>query len=129
LPLQYESLQHAIAATVEVYITLLLQLVQERKLHIYVHPVPPVLDETRDVVKSFNAALQQRITTVLQSQPELKGRLAYLDFFENLLTPDGSSLQPQLALDGTHLHPRYLVHLEAALNAACSAEAKTAAQQ
>jgi hypothetical protein len=66
---------------------------------------------------------------MLQSQPELKGQLAYLDFFDDLLTADGNSLQPHLALDGTHMHPRYLVHLEGALNAACSAEAKPAAQQ
>jgi lysophospholipase L1-like esterase len=123
LPPQYESLQHAITATVEVYVALLLQLVQQRKLHIYVHPIPPVLDETRDVVKSFDAALQQRLTAVLQWQPELNGQLAYLDFFYDLLTADGSSLQPQLAFDGTHLHPRYLEHLEAALNAVRAAEA------
>lgn len=101
-----------------VYVTLLLQLVQQHTLRIYVHPVPSVLDETRHIIKLFNAALQEGLTKVLHSHPELHQRLAFLDFFQELLTSDGSGLLQQLEFDGSHLHPRYLGHLEAALNAA-----------
>ncbi|WIA31077.1 hypothetical protein OEZ86_001104 [Tetradesmus obliquus] len=143
LQLKYGSLQEAVAATVDFYITLLLQLVQQHKLRVYVHPVPPILNETRHIFSLFNAALQQRLSSVLQAQPELIGQLEFLDFAQQLLTDTGSSLQQQkqqqqqrqqqqqqqviedsgslqqqLVLDGTHLHPRYLVHLGAALNAA-----------
>ncbi|KAF6255223.1 hypothetical protein COO60DRAFT_1662566 [Scenedesmus sp. NREL 46B-D3] len=116
--MKYASLSHAVATTVGVYVTLLLQLVQQHTLRIYVHPVPPVLDETRHIVKLFNAALQEGLTKVLHSHPELHQRLAFLDFFQELLTSDGSGLLQQLEFDGSHLHPRYLGHLEAALNAA-----------
>jgi lysophospholipase L1-like esterase len=116
--LQYESLEEAVAATVDAYVTLLLQLVQQHNFRIYVHPVPPVLDETLHIASLFNTALHNRLTTALQAQPELIGRLAYLAFAQQLVAENGSSLQQQLAVDNTHLHPRYLVHLEAKLNAA-----------
>jgi lysophospholipase L1-like esterase len=115
--LQYGSLQEALAATVKVYTTLLLQLVQQQGLRVYVHPVPPVLDATRETVNCFNAALQQRLSSALQTQPELAGHLMYLDVAQHLLREDGSRLQQQLQLDGTHLHPRYSNYLEAALHA------------
>ena len=43
--------------------------------------------------------------------------LAWLDFFEQLLTPAGDALADGLALDGTHLNPQYVRLLEAALPA------------
>lgn len=44
-----------------------------------------------------------------------KGCLQYLDFFEELLSPDGCSLAESLGLDGTHLSPAYLHHMSNAL--------------
>lgn len=38
----------------------------------------------------------------------LQGRLHYLDFFDRMLTPDGTSLDPSLQFDGTHLSPAYI---------------------
>ncbi len=45
------------------------------------------------------------------SEPWASGRLHYLDFFTDLLSPDGSALAPELAFDGTHLAPSYVQHL------------------
>ncbi|KAI8464777.1 MAG: hypothetical protein J3K34DRAFT_525888 [Monoraphidium minutum] len=56
--LKYDSLQDAVAALVQTYATLLIRLAGERRLSIFAHPVPPVLDATRPVVLAFNAALR-----------------------------------------------------------------------
>ena len=47
----------------------LLELVQQRGFEIFVHPVPPVLNETRHVVMPFNHQLKQRVSllTVISS--------------------------------------------------------------
>ena len=39
----------------------LLQLVQERGFEMFVHPIAPVLNETRHVVAPFNHKLQQQV--------------------------------------------------------------------
>ena len=73
------------------------------------HPVPPVLNETRHIVKIFNRQLEAAV----KREPSLH----YLDFFRELLSADGNSLADGLALDGTHLHPSYVRFIEAALPA------------
>ena len=62
-----------------------------------VHPVPPVLDETRDMVKKYNAVLRALVEA---------SDLVWLDFFDGFL--DEAGLKPGYCLDGTHLHPTYL---------------------
>lgn len=52
---------------------------------------------------------------VLTRQVRAVPELYYLDFFDQLLTPDGEGLIEGLALDGTHLHPSYLRFMEAVL--------------
>ena len=37
------------------------RVVAERALSIYVHPVPPVLRETRHIVKRFNDLMRHRV--------------------------------------------------------------------
>ena len=76
---------------------------------VLVHPVPPVLNETRHIVKLFNAQLRAKV----QKEP----KLTWLDFFDNLLSADGERLADGLSLDGTHMHPDYVRLLEAALPA------------
>ena len=71
------------------------------------HPVPPVLPETRAVVKQYNEALRARVA----AEPALE----WLDFFGAMLSPAGDELADGLALDGTHLHPSYTALIEAAL--------------
>ena len=67
----------------------------------FFHPVNPVLNETRPIVKAYNLILQKRIAT-----------MPTLHWLENvaprLLTTDGAKLRSEYHLDGTHLHPTYL---------------------
>ena len=53
--MRYPSLEAGIAYTVKIYIATLKILARERKFKVMVHPVPPVLNETRHIVKAFNA--------------------------------------------------------------------------
>ncbi len=74
-----------------------------------VHPVPPVLRETRGMVVQFNAALRWAVAAA----PPLD----WLDCFGAMLSPGGDGLAEGLGLDGTHLSPAYVRLLEAALPA------------
>eukprot|EP00955_Chlamydomonas_euryale_P052893 355305-Chlamydomonas_euryale.AAC.1 len=50
------------------------------------------------------------------ARPAAKGRLHFLDFFDQLLTQEEPpKLRPELELDGTHMAPAYVEHLAAAL--------------
>ena len=82
-------------------------LASARKLTVLVHPVPPVLNETRHIVTLFNRQLVKAVA----KEPSL----TMLDFFDDLLTPDGKGLADGLALDGTHMHPDYTKVMEKAL--------------
>ena len=76
------------------------QLCAERRYKIFVHPVPPVLNETRHIVKTFNAALQAALATSSQ--------LTYLDFFDSMLSADGEQLKDGLQASGPHCLPHPL---------------------
>jgi len=112
---KYDSLEEAIAATVHIYLEALRRLLG-RGMEIFVHPLPPVLNETRHIVLPFNAALRRAVDEAARD-PSAGGRLHWLDFLDELLTPDGKRLNPALEFDGTHLSPAYVRHLDAALGA------------
>mgnify|MGYP001807630973 CR=1 FL=1 len=58
---------------------------------VFVHPVPPVLNETRPLVTAFAAALREGLAAAVVAEPEvLGGRLHYLDFFDELLLQPGA---------------------------------------
>ncbi|KAL0051898.1 hypothetical protein WJX82_004074 [Trebouxia sp. C0006] len=114
--LKYETVDAAMDVLLHIYKDVLLQLVQDRGFEMFVHPIAPVLNETRHVVAPFNHKLQQQIE-ILSRAPEAQGRLHWLDFFPDLLTPDGSSLNPALQFDGTHMSPYYVHFLNAQLAA------------
>ena len=54
LPLQYETVEEGMEATLDTYLSVLLQLISQRHLELFVHPIPPVLNETRPIVRPFN---------------------------------------------------------------------------
>jgi hypothetical protein len=112
---------------VEIYISLLLDLIHTRRLEVFVHPPAPVLDETRPVVRQFVAQLRRRCLDVRAGSGAGKGvlpggaqaaakKLHFLDFFDELLGEGGQGLKAGLSLDGTHMAPAYLAHLQAALD-------------
>jgi len=105
---RYESLEEGVNHTISIYVKKLRELVKQKRFRVMVHPAPPVLNETRYIIRKFNMALK----AALENEPELM----YLDFFDQLLSPDGERLRDGLALDGTHLHPSYVKSaMEAAL--------------
>ncbi|KAK9812932.1 hypothetical protein WJX72_005941 [[Myrmecia] bisecta] len=112
--LKYSSIEEAMDVLVHIYCQLLLDLVQRRRFEVFVHPVPPVLNETRHVVKPFNEVLQAKITEISE-QAAARGRIHWLDDFDDLLTPDGCKLNPKLQFDGTHMSPYYVNYLNRAL--------------
>ena len=50
-----------------------------------------------------------------QARVAKEASLTWLDFGAALLTEDGEGFPKELRLDGTHLHPSYVKHLERAL--------------
>jgi hypothetical protein len=113
---QYLCLEDAVEALLDVWVPLLLTLVQERHLELFIHPVPPVLEPTRPIVRAFVAACRRRVQAAA-ALPQAAGRLHWLEFWDQLLPPDGGALVQELQLDGTHMSPVYLKHLQASLDA------------
>lgn len=102
--LRYESIDEGIDATIAHFIAAARDVVKSRKYEAaFVHPIPPVLDETRPVVIKYNARLEYHV----KRTPEL----TWLDFFDGFLTSDHRKLRSDWRLDGTHLHPKYLDEL------------------
>ena len=96
---RYVNLVEGIKEVVRIYVKVLEKLAIQRKFKILVHPVIPVLNETRSIVMGFNEVLRASINS--------SKVLHYLDFAESLLDSTGKNLNENYALDGTHLHPGY----------------------
>mmetsp|Transcript_187 Transcript_187/g.368 ORF Transcript_187/g.368 Transcript_187/m.368 type:complete len:770 (+) Transcript_187:70-2379(+) len=105
---KYKDLEEGVRATVKIYIEALLDIISIYDYTIYVHPISPVLDVTRHIVKLYNKVLKEQVL--------LTPKLHWLDFFDALLTADGTSLRPEYVLDGTHLNPAYVSLLSSALS-------------
>ncbi|KAG2488055.1 hypothetical protein HYH03_013359 [Edaphochlamys debaryana] len=93
---KYDSVAEGIDATVGIYLRLLRELLGSRPgLELFLHPVPPVLNETRPIVVSFAAALKKAVAKARTGDPGVLGRrLHYLDFFDGMLVPPGTVLVP-----------------------------------
>lgn len=103
---KYENLEEGITVSIGHYLKALHKKAREKNLRAYIHPVVPVLDVTRHIVKKFNIILKQRVKDYKTLQ--------HLDFFEDLLDPSGS-FNLKYALDGTHMSPTYCPLLEKSL--------------
>jgi hypothetical protein len=106
-----------VTATVGVYVAALLQLSQSHALQrLWVHCVPPVLQETRHVVQLFNSALKQQLALQLRDVQPARAEgcsssvylqhVRYVDIEAQLL-----SNRQWLSFDGAHLHPGYVQEL------------------
>lgn len=111
---QYDSQDDAIKSTVDVYVKLLRRLISEHKFEIFVHPISPVLDITRPVVVAFMNQLKKAVEEATEKY-SLQAQLHWLDFFGQLLTTDGSGLNPEIVFDGTHMSPKYVEYLRKSL--------------
>ncbi|PNH11189.1 E3 ubiquitin-protein ligase [Tetrabaena socialis] len=87
---KYEAVSEGIAATVAIYLDLARSLLADpRALELLIHPLPPVLNETRHIVQPFAAALRAAVAGARAADAALAARLHYLDFFDTLLTAEG----------------------------------------
>jgi len=103
---KYENVEEGIKVAIEHYLKALAKWGKLKKLKIYIQPVVPVLDVTRNMVKKFNAILYNRL--------KKHKTIQLLDFFEDLLNSNGS-FNLKYALDGTHMSPSYCPLLEKTL--------------
>ncbi|EFJ52545.1 hypothetical protein VOLCADRAFT_116030 [Volvox carteri f. nagariensis] len=102
---KYGSIAEGIDATVAIYMEVLGRMVSERSMEVFVHPVPPVLNETRGVVTLFTAALRNAVTAARNANPTLRQRLHYLDFFNQLLVPRRSAAGASVCATGSSSEP------------------------
>ncbi|CAM9706004.1 unnamed protein product [Scytosiphon promiscuus] len=107
--LRYDTPEEGVKHTIGIFIKVAEALAKERKLKIFVHPVIPVLNETRSMVKLYNRVFRRMV--------DKSKHLHWLDFFDQLLDgEDAGGLRPEFRLDGTHLAPGYVGLLEKALD-------------
>jgi len=102
---RYENLDEGVETIVLLYIDILLDIVTRKNLRIFVHPVVPVLNETRHIVRIFNRILKEQL--MKRNHP----KILWMEFFGDLLDNEGN-LKKEYELDGTHLNPQYLPLLE-----------------
>jgi len=103
---KYKNIDEGISIIIDHYLKKLSEAALRKKLRVYVHPVAPVLNPTRTMVKKFNTMLRDRVNE--------HATLHFLDFFGDLLDSNGS-FNLKYALDGTHMSAAYCPLLEKAL--------------
>ena len=103
---RYKDVNEGIEHVIGIYMARLESLIKQRKLRAFIHPVIPVLNETRAMVLRFNKILRKRV----KARDDMK----WLEFADDLLY--NGMLQKKYELDGTHLSPTYVPLLEGALN-------------
>ena len=82
---------------------------KQYEFEIFIHPVVPVLNETRKTVLKFNEILKGKVESE-------KSTFHWLNFLQDLLTDDLQNLNPAFELDGTHLNPSYLYLIQREIN-------------
>ena len=107
---KYDTIEEAISATVEIYIGFLQEQTEQCSFVTFVHPIFPVLDETRAVVLKFNQKLEEHVKKC--------SGLHWLNLLNELLVKEHSEFNSEYKLDGTHVHPKYVSLLERALKEA-----------
>ena len=121
----YPNIQAGMRSTLKHFSAALPPLLKQRKMkNLFVHPVLPMLDETRPIVIEYNKFFKDIIDDLESKSKREKwgpGSLRWLNFFESLFVPGSGSesQQPQLLkglrMDGTHISPAYLKLLEESL--------------
>jgi hypothetical protein len=111
----YDSVRQGMEATITHFAQVLPNLLKQRGMNIYIHPVLPMLNETRQMVCTFN----EHYRRIMQSID--MGQLHWLDFFGELVLSPGDQadlqLRPGFRLDGTHITPAYVYLIESAMPA------------
>ena len=101
---RYKNLEEGMMKCISIFVEVVLKLVKEKGFKVVIHPVIPVLKETRGVVKQYNEIFKEAVAKC--------DELQWLDIFDCFLEEEGGELKEEMKLDGTHLHPAYLKHVE-----------------
>ena len=116
---KYPSVHEGMRSTIAIFSKVLSGLVATKKINAFVHPVLPMLKETRALVLAYNKLYQEATLKLASSNKKIK----WLDFFSELVSAGpGSSgsaadveLKSGLVLDGTHISPCYVSMIQAAM--------------
>ncbi|OQS04843.1 hypothetical protein THRCLA_02951 [Thraustotheca clavata] len=93
------SVEEGMESTISIFLNKLRQVVAMYEFEAYIHPVVPVLNETRHLVVQYNRIFRKLV--------ERSTFCKWIDCFDEFL--DGNEqLQSCFHLDGTHLHPSYI---------------------
>jgi hypothetical protein len=130
---QYGSLEEGMKHTIGIFVKMLKDLKKSRKFRMYIHPVPPVLNETRAIVMMYNSVYRKAIQDLQDDS------IVWLEFVGDLVLDTATMrlgsqmseaelasiatmpnnrlmLREKYRHDGTHLHPSYLELIEANIN-------------
>lgn len=99
----YSNIQEGIEHTVKLFIGALRKIIQRKKFRtVYIHPILPVLNETRPIVIAYNAVYEKAIKGMKDKS------VIWLNFFDQLLNEDKTMLLNDYKMDGTHINPIYV---------------------
>lgn len=99
----YTNIQEGIEHTVKLFISSLKKTIQKKKFRtVYIHPILPVLNETRPIVVAYNAVYEKAVIGMKDKT------VRWLNFFDQLLNEDKTSLLEDYKMDGTHINPIYI---------------------
>eukprot|EP00639_Heterosigma_akashiwo_P021057 CAMPEP_0206413094 /NCGR_PEP_ID=MMETSP0294-20121207/34441_1 /ASSEMBLY_ACC=CAM_ASM_000327 /TAXON_ID=39354 /ORGANISM="Heterosigma akashiwo, Strain CCMP2393" /LENGTH=75 /DNA_ID=CAMNT_0053874481 /DNA_START=411 /DNA_END=635 /DNA_ORIENTATION=- len=59
--MKYKNLDEAIEKTIEIFLEATKSLIERKGFQAYVHPIIPVLEPTRQIVKKYNLALRRAV--------------------------------------------------------------------
>ena len=110
----YDSVRQGMETTITHFAQVLPNLLKQRKMRVNIHPVLPMLNETRQMVCTFNEHYRRIMQSINM------GHLRWLDFFDQLLSSHPVSqlqLRTGLRMDGTHITPAYMSLIETAMQA------------
>ena len=82
--LRYASVEEGIRHTASIFVDVASRLARHKKWRALVHPVPPVLDETRGMVLKYNATLRRLV--------DERSKLTWVDCFDGFLDPASGKL-------------------------------------
>lgn len=105
---RYSGIEEAMTRIIDIYLDVLKTVAKQKKLkRLFVHPVPPVLNETRFLVLLFNKMLEKKLAQL--KKRDAATPIQWLAIEQNLLDEgEQKNLKEQYQLEGTHLNPSYL---------------------
>jgi len=103
---RYETHEEGMKTCIDIWMKEGGKVVEENNFNALIHPVIPVLEETREIVVNYNRIFKAKV--------EEDSRMKWIDVFEGLLQVKGGAvvLKDEYKLDGTHMNPAYLKLVE-----------------